>query len=213
MQIVELDQNSEAWLEWRKAGIGASEAPVVEGISPYRTIRDLFLEKKGVPRIEDEDKSYIFSLGHKTEGLIRKEFQDLMKVEMNPICLVHPEFGYIRASLDGFDPKFGVLEAKLVGQDVLKNARNGVIPKHHYSQMQHQMETAGCDISQYFAHDGKKSGVLVEVKADKEYIKRLLDLEHNFWRDVQENRIPPLSDRDYLIPEDQELLKALNWIF
>jgi putative phage-type endonuclease len=211
MQIVEIVQGTDLWHSFRLKGIGASEAPIIEGISPYRSKRDLFLEKTGKPTTSDnEDKSYIFALGHKTEGIIRKEFQDLMKVEMKPICVIHPKYDYLRASLDGFDPKHGVLEAKLVSQEVLKNAKNGEIPNHHYSQIQHQLEVTGADIAQYFAHDGKKNGALVEIRKNQEYINNLLDLEHAFWADVKNNNIPALSEMDYLVPENDELLRELR---
>lgn len=49
--LVELSQGTPEWHEWRKNGIGGSDATVVEGISPYRTPRQLFYEKKGLGRI------------------------------------------------------------------------------------------------------------------------------------------------------------------
>ena len=210
MITVDLKQGSPEWLEWRKNGLGGSDAPVVEGVSPYRSKRDLFLEKTGKPRVEDDSKDFIFSMGHKTEGIIRKQFQELMNVEMLPVCLVHSQFDYIRVSLDGFDSKHGVLEAKLVGKEVLEKARNGEIPKHHFSQMQYQLFASGTDIGSYFCHDGKKDGVLIEVRQNKLYTDILIDLVHEFWRDIQEGKIPPLSDMDYLIPEDEKLLKQLR---
>lgn len=210
MKTVTLKQGSPEWLEWRRAGIGGSDAPVVLGNSPYRTPRDLYFEKIGKPLpSEDGGKEYIFALGHQVEGLIRKQFQELTQVEMNPACLVHEKFDYVRASLDGFDPRLGVLEAKLVGKAVLEEARDGKIPDHHFAQLQHQMEVSGADLGQWFGHDGKKNGVLVEVRMDGEYIKRLLDLEHEFWERVKSGQEPPLSPRDYLFTEDP-LLKELR---
>lgn len=37
MQFVELDQRTDAWFEWRKNGITASESPVIVGLSLYQT--------------------------------------------------------------------------------------------------------------------------------------------------------------------------------
>ncbi len=211
-KIVDLIQGSDEWHIFRKAGIGASDAPVIEGLSPYRTKRELFFEKSGssIKSEEDPTKEYIFAMGHKVEGLIRKEFQELTHSDIQPVCMVHPKFDYIRASLDGFDPKLGVLEAKLVGQEVLARAREGDLPSHHYSQMQHQFAVSGAEVGQWFGHDGKKSGALVEVRANAEYIKRLLDLEHQFWVDVKSGKAPALSDRDYLELDNDALLISLR---
>ena len=35
----------DSWKEWRREGIGASDAPVIMGVSPYRKIGSLMREK------------------------------------------------------------------------------------------------------------------------------------------------------------------------
>jgi putative phage-type endonuclease len=212
MRIKMLRQGSPEWHAWRREGIGGSDAPVVEGISPYRTPRQLALEKRGQDvDAEEDDNEFIFSKGHRTEGVIRAQFRELTGAEMTPLCVEHPELAFVRASLDGFDDKFGILEGKLVGQAVLEAARGGEIPAHHFSQIQHQYAVLGdVDRAQWFGHDGKKSGVLVEVKRDNEYIKRLLDKEHQFWEMLKSGGLPALTDRDYLVPDDQRLLHELR---
>lgn len=206
-----IQQGTPEWHAWRNAGLGGSDAPIITGESPYRTALQLYQEKIGAPvTVDSDDNEFIFSKGHQTEGLIRKQFRDLTGAEMKPICLVHPEFAHIRASLDGFDPKLGVLEAKLVGQEVLAKSRAGEIPAHHRTQIQHQLAVSGADLGQWFGHDGKKNGVLVEVRRDAEFIKRLLDMEHEFWVRIREKNAPALSPRDYLIPEDLRLLCQLR---
>lgn len=210
---VQLTQGTPEWNAWRLQGIGGSDAPVIDGSSPYRTLRELFFEKtgKGSSSEEDESKEFIFAKGHKTEALIRKQFQDRLGVEIKPICFQHNKFGYLRASLDGFDSSHGVLEAKLVGKEVLEKASTeGEIPTFHYTQMQHQFLVSGADVGNWFGHDGKKTGIVVPIRADMEFIKRLEEREHRFWDDVMNGKIPALSDRDYLIPEDQRLLIELR---
>lgn len=210
MKIVELQQGTMDWLSFRLAGIGSSDAPVVEGISPYRTIKQLFREKRSGKPIEQPGKEFIFARGHQVEAIIRREFETLTGAEMKPICAIHDDFEYLRASLDGFDPRLGVLEGKLTGQAVLAKARDGEIPDHHMSQMQHQFAVTGADLGQWFGHDGKKSGVLVEVRRNEEYIKRLLEAEHRFWEMVLKGIEPELTENDYLIPEDVALLQQLR---
>lgn len=212
MRALSLVQGSPEWLTWRSSGIGASDAPVIEGNSPYRTVLQLYREKIGEPNLDEEEgKEFIFGQGHKAEDLVRKQFQELTGVEMKPLCAIHDKFDYILASLDGFDPKLGTLEAKLVGQAVLAEAKtSGTIPAHHFTQMQHQFDVTGADVGQWFGHDGKKNGALIEVRADLEYIKRLRDKEHAFWAKVVHRDPPALSDRDYLTPDDLTLLAQLR---
>lgn len=212
MNIVDLVQGTEEWHAWRRSGTGGSDAPVVLGISPYKTPLQLYREKVNEPTFAEEDESneFIFAKGHKVESLIRKQFAELTGVEMKPVCIRHEKFDFMIASLDGFDSRLGVLEAKLVGKDALEAAREGIIPHHHMAQVQHQLEVGDVDVGQWFGHDGKKNGVLVEVKRDKNYAQGLIDLESRFWENVV-HRIPPaLSARDYLIPIDEEILRELE---
>ena len=211
MKIVNLIQNTPEWLEWRKLGLGGSDAPIVYGNSPYRTPLQLAREKRGLPSLtEESDKSFIFEQGHRAETMMRKQFQDLVGVEMKKVCGEHDQFSHIRASLDGLDPSKGMLEAKLVGKEVIARARLGEIPDHHMTQMQHQFAVTGADIGQWFGHDGAKDGVLVEVRPNARYIKRLLEMEHAFWEQLMRGEMPALTDRDYLVPDDQALLTELR---
>src|SRR5690606_6136180 len=119
--------------------------------SPYMTRRDLYLSKKGLLHKEDEDKSFIYQRGHEAETQMRGEIFALLGHTFEPICIEHPEFSWMRASLDGYSDAFGVLETKLVGKDVLKAAiEKQEIPRHHWIQMQHQMTVAGVDSGKYF---------------------------------------------------------------
>lgn len=220
MRVVNVAQSSPEWLEFRRQGIGSSDAPVIEGNSPYRTPLQLFQEKRGqsVEAEEDDSKEFIFAKGHKTEILIRTQFAELTGVEMNPLCLIHPKLDHVRASLDGFDPnKYGVLEAKLIGREVLERARSAKrmkiserIPAHHYTQIQHELACADVDLAHWFGHDGSKSGVLLEIRRDKKYIAQLLEKENRFWEAVQKGETPALSEMDYLVPDDLSLLTELR---
>ena len=42
-----MEQEGFEWHKWRMGGIGSSDAPVVMGVSPYKTIEQLYLEKTG----------------------------------------------------------------------------------------------------------------------------------------------------------------------
>ena len=213
MKIIDFKQGTNEWKEWRLKGIGGSDAPAIDGSCPYKTVRSLFLEKKKLPLVKDEDdsKEFIFNKGNEIEKIIRHAFQEKMQDSFSPICLEHDKYNYLKASLDGLNESKGILEAKLVGKKVIDIATaEKTIPKHHYTQIQHQLLVSGAEIAYWFGHDGKSSGAVVLIKANVEFIKILEEKEHKFWDDVLNEKIPPLSDRDYLIPEDQTLLLELK---
>lgn len=211
MKVVQLVQGTFEWHKWRREGIGGSDAPALLGVSPYKTRRQLYFEK--VEGIEEEispDKEFIFAKGHRVEGLIRKEFADLVGVEIIPICVEHSSESFRRGSLDGYHANQGDFEAKLVGQAVLSSARKGEIPQHHRVQILHNLAITESDKAYWFGHDGKKNGVLVEVGRDEEEIKRITDAEHEFWNLVLKKKAPPLSEQDYLIAKDRKTVSLLK---
>jgi len=49
----------ELWLQERKTGIGGSDASVVLGVNPYKTIRELWLEKTGLAQDPEKESGPI----------------------------------------------------------------------------------------------------------------------------------------------------------
>jgi putative phage-type endonuclease len=144
----------------------ASDQAALQGESPYRTRRDVWFEKAGLGEPDDEDRSFIFRRGHETEAELRELFSAHTKLEITPTCF---EKGAIYgASLDGYDKSLGVFEAKLVGKDVLKTAKEKrEIPEHHWIQIQAQLHASDSDKGFWGGMAPKiKGGVVVEFGRD-----------------------------------------------
>lgn len=78
MQFVELDQRTDAWFEWRKNGITASESPVIVGLSPYQTPWRLWAEKTGFMERPDLSKNPNVQRGVLLEDAVRERIaQDM----------------------------------------------------------------------------------------------------------------------------------------
>jgi len=68
--------SEEEWLEYRRTGIGGSDASAVLGISPFMTARDLYYDKlKIVPAIDDDENWVQKEIGRLLEDLVAKIFQ------------------------------------------------------------------------------------------------------------------------------------------
>ena len=48
----------EQWLDYRRLGIGGSDAAAVLGISPFRTARDLYYDKLNIASVVDDDGNW-----------------------------------------------------------------------------------------------------------------------------------------------------------
>ena len=50
------DLSREEWLDYRRLGIGGSDAAAIMGLSPFATIRDLYFDKIGVTPVSKKRK-------------------------------------------------------------------------------------------------------------------------------------------------------------
>lgn len=193
------------WLQWRKQGIGSSDAPVIMGVSPWKTALKLY-EEKISDDAPEETSSYITDRGNDIEPRVRSLFEFKMGETFDPALCVMDGFEYLRASLDGrsTDGRRGI-EIKLSGREDWDNARKGIVPEKYIPQIQHQNMVAQLDFTYYLSYLYEKGAremsldrlVIVEVAPDRDYIGRLVQEEMKFWDCVLKRKPPVASDRDY----------------
>jgi putative phage-type endonuclease len=184
----ELEQGSSVWLDWRRGGIGASDAPVIMGVSPWMDAETLWLEKTG--RQSGRPSSFAMRRGQILEPQARTLYIQRTGIHVAPLCLEHGERRWMRASLDGIsDDGRVVLEVKCPGAADHAVAQRGAVPPKYVPQLQHLLAVAGAPVCHYWSYrDGE--GVLVEVAPDPAYAARLAEREEEFWRLVVEDRRP-----------------------
>lgn len=199
-----MDQKSPSWLEWRRRGIGSSDAPIILGVSPYSTPYKLWLEKTGQV-IPDETSTFITERGNELEPIARAKYELETMVEMQPQLCQHKDYPWLRASMDGVNfEEGGGLEIKFIGENDFKLAEIGVIPAKYIPQIQHQFLVTGLQWIDFYGynvpvgaenHQGR--GVTVRCLPIPEYIQKLMNAESLFWDLVQSEVPPPFSTLDY----------------
>ena len=92
----------EEWLELRRRGIGGSDASVIMGKNPYRSILRLWEEKTGKAPITEAGNEAAY-WGNVMEPIVRKEFTKRtgLKVRQKHFMIFHPEIPYMFADVDG----------------------------------------------------------------------------------------------------------------
>jgi putative phage-type endonuclease len=206
-KIERLHQNTPEWHRWRMQGIGASDAPVIMGETAFKTPRTLWSIKTG--RTQEGSAGPAARRGRELERFARRAYERHTGIQVEPLCMVHEEFEWMRASLDGlsFDGST-LLEIKcpLSPRD-RASAVQGRIPSQYHAQLQHQLEVSGAELAHYWSFHGS-DGVLVEIHPDKEYAKRLKEAEAAFWQLVKENRWPELANEELDLSADPEWRRA-----
>lgn len=175
-----LEQHSKAWLKWRDAGTGSSDAIVIaahygliERTTWMDSLDDLFNEKMtGISRTVENDR---MRRGTEYEAEARMVFEKLTGTLVQPLCaemLIEPR---IRASFDGisFD-QLMINEIKVPHEKVVDAARDGKIIEYYLPQVAHQGLVAWGhpdtwvkdQIIMFYAYDpDTKSGGLVRMPA------------------------------------------------
>lgn len=200
MKFVDLKQNTPEWLEFRKTHIGASDAPIIMGVSPWCTPRQLWEKKLGLR--DDSFDSSAMKRGRDLEDVARLEFLFKTQICVAPAVVECGKLSWMSASFDGIDDTHKhIVEIKCPGKEDHQKALDNNVPEKYYPQLQHQMFVADVESMSYFSFDGKE-GVLVDVRADQEYQSRLIEKENNFWNCLINKTPPELTDRDFIQRED-----------
>lgn len=188
-------QGSAEWLAHRKNHLGASDAAIVMGVSPWNTPLQLWEQKLGYSQGPSETPA--MRRGTEMEPFARLAFENETGIEVFPQVVYHPDHPFMMASLDGLslDRKTAV-EIKCPGASAHATAIAGKVPKYYMPQLQHQLACLSLDMLYYFSFDGEK-GVNIEVQRDDEYIKALIEAESSFWGMVKTRTPPAPTNRDY----------------
>ena len=181
------------WLEHRRCGIGGSDAAVIMGVSPWKSLMDLWLEKTGqyVEGIDSESMYW----GRVLEDVIAKEFaiRNKLKIRRVNAILQHPDYPYMIANVDRVivGRKEG-LEIKTGHEFSSQHWENGV-PAYYYAQVQHYMAVTGFKLWHVAVLIGGNKYEQFVVHRSEDYINELISAEAEFWQMVQEER-PPAFD-------------------
>ena len=184
------------WLEYRKQGIGGSDASVVCGVSRYKSPVELWLDKTGqLPPQEAGEAAY---WGTQLEPFVRAEFTKRTGIEVQCVrqLLQSGELPFMLANLDGVCevPDYGtcVFEAKTASA-YKAGEWDDAIPDEYQLQIQHYMAVTGYAGAYIAVLIGGNTFRWKFVERDEELISMLIDLEADFWKHVQECTPPPLD--------------------
>ena len=115
----------EQWLEYRRKGIGGSDAAAVLGISPFRTGRDLYYDKLNIVTADDAENWVQMEVGTLLEPLVAKIFAHKTgyKIYRRPFMFRHPQYPWMLADLDY------MVSCRTVHQPSLRSRPRTIMPR------------------------------------------------------------------------------------
>lgn len=189
-----LEPRSAAWHADRRATIGASDAPIITGDSPWGDLLTLFAVKSGIVDPPDIDTPQT-KWGLRLESVVAEWFTEtygleLVKDDTRPR---HPKHPWMATSLD----------RRVVGENALveiKTARfatdewgqqdTAEIPAHYIVQVQHEMAVTGADTCYVAVLFGGSDPRRYIVPRDEALIASLIELEAEFMECVRTGTPP-----------------------
>lgn len=190
--------DQQKWHEFRRLGIGGSDAPVIMngvhfGKTPYMLWEEKYLGK------HEEKDNYAMKRGRDLEDEGREEFKRLTGISVSKRdCVVHPEIPWLRCNLDGVDFSGEViLEIKHPSLEDHLCALAGSVPTKYMPQMEHiWLANPEAKEVNYLSRHDKHPPAL--IRTEKTFYEELFKKEREFWDHVLKGKPPELNEFDYI---------------
>jgi putative phage-type endonuclease len=191
---------SKAWVEERRKGIGGSDMPVILGVSPFKTKRELWLEKTG--RMPDPEPTPAMERGRHLEDMIAHIYAQKTgrRVVRRRKAIVHPHFEFLRANIDrqiqstnGKGP--GVLEIKAPGLHVFSKCKREGLPAYYFVQLQHYLTVTGRQWGSFMVFSAERwDGIHFDIDYDPGLSDLMVERADEFWHTVEQGIEPKEDD-------------------
>ena len=215
MKQVHLEQRSEAWLDWRREGVTASDAAVLLGQSPYKSRWQLWAEKSGVLETQDVSSNPHVQRGIEQEDDARNLMeQALGDAPLLPVCGEWEQNPRLRASFDGVTKDGIPVELKAPCQKVYLEVKNlkdqAAAYQLAFVQVQFQIMVADAQKGWLcFYHKGMPL-LPVCIARDECLVRQLQQEAEAFWQCVEEGNEPEKDpEKDVFVP--QGLMEQAQW--
>lgn len=187
--IVQLEQGSEQWLQWRRQGIGASDAPIIMNENPWENIHSLRQKKIEPTVFSTANEAMARGIAH--EPIARALYSQRVGIHVTPACVQSTDRPWLRASLDGISADGQqVVEIKCGRTVYQKTAATRRPPVYYTGQLQHILAVTNLPSLDFWCHLPNLSPLHLKVSRDDAYIDRLLKAEEAFWETVKGAILP-----------------------
>jgi putative phage-type endonuclease len=187
MRLVSLEQGSADWLVWRNKGLGSSDASHIMGGTRWSNPHALREQKLGRAVVLVNEA---MAHGTRYEPEARRLFCDLSGLTFLPACVLHDQYDWLRASLDGLsEDRTTALEIKCPfrPENHARTVSSGEVPYYYVPQVQHQLLCTGLPRMIFVSYspdarfDPADRLVAVPVEADPAYQQEYLVKAKEFW--------------------------------
>lgn len=183
------------WLEWRRRGIGGSDAAAILGLDPYKSAFEVYAEKLGLKAEEPGNEA--MRQGRDLEAYVAARFEEAKgkKVRRRNSIFQHPKYPWMIGNIDRWvvGEKAG-LECKTTSVLNKTKFAQGEYPANYYVQCMHYMAVTGAERWYLAVLVLNKAFHVFTIERDEAEIQALIEAERRFWEEHILKEIPPSPD-------------------
>lgn len=187
-----LNLDKEAWLKYRKRGIGGSDAGAVCGLNPYRTAIQVYYDKTS-NEIEEIDNEAMRQ-GREFEDYVARRFTEATgkKVRRANAMFYDERNPFMLADVDRMVVGENAgLECKTASPYMADKWQDGKIPMSYQIQCHHYMSVCNADAWYIAVLIYGREFKYYRIDRDEEMIADLIHIEQDFWENcVLKGQIP-----------------------
>ena len=190
-----LGLDKSAWLEYRKVGIGGSDAGAVCGFNPYRTAMEVYQDKTS-KEIEEFDNEAMRQ-GREFEDYVARRFTEATgkKVRRANAMYFDENHPFMLADVDRMVVGENAgLECKTASPYLADKWEDGKIPMHYQLQCYHYMSVMNAEAWYIAVLIYGREFKFYRLERDEELIADLRRIEEDFWRNHVEKGVMPNPD-------------------
>ena len=211
MKIIELEQRSKEWLDWRQNGIGSSDIGTIMGANPYKTPHQLWEEKCGIQNTFNGNR--YTQHGILNEPLAVAWLEKTYNILLEGVCAESDVNPIYRISMDGYcvENEY-IYEVKCpYSMDKIFKLRNSIeIPEIWRMQILWQAAISKAKRAFLAVWDFNQAECFcIECERDPVLEAKMFEAADRFWAYVKGFTPPPFQKGDYIQVEDEELYSYL----
>lgn len=207
MKIIDLEQGTPPWIEWRSQGLGSSDIATIMNVNPYMTPYQLWEEKCGVKNAFEGN--HFTQHGVLNEPNARAFLEKTTQLKLKSICAESDVNPIYKISLDAYctsNRHLYEIKCPYTSEKIFSLRDTMEIPEMWRLQILWQAAITGAKKAYLAVWDFNLAECFcIECKRDPEMEARLFEEADKFWGYVKSFTPPPLQKKDYVEVEDEEL--------
>ena len=172
----------EEWLDYRKRGIGGSDAGAICGLNPYSSSISVFLDK--ISSYTNDVDNEAMRQGRDLEDYVANRFMEATKMKVRKVNVIYycEDYPHMLANVDRMVVGENIgLECKTTNIMNANKWKDGNVPLHYQLQCHHYMAVTGAKAWYIAVVILGKEFKYVRIDRDEEIIKNLISIETDFW--------------------------------